>query len=134
MFLLDTDTLIYSLKGNPSVVENFRIHEKDPKAISVITYGELVYGAQKSERVSRNLAKVHRLRELFPVIDVSCAIMETFGTIKAEIGRQGIVVNDFDMIIAATAIVMGYCVVTNNQRHFEKIPGLCCVNWLTAGE
>jgi len=35
MFLLDTDTLIYSLKGNPRVVENFRIHEKDPKAISV---------------------------------------------------------------------------------------------------
>lgn len=133
MFLLDTDTLIYSLKGNPSVVENFRIHDKDPKAISVITYGELIYGAQKSERVSSNLAKVYRLRELFPVIDVSCAIMETFGTIKAEIGRQGIVVNDFDLIIAATAIVVGYCVVTNNERHFDKIPGLRCANWLILG-
>jgi tRNA(fMet)-specific endonuclease VapC len=66
-----------------------------------------------------------------PVIDVSCAIMETFGTIKAEIGRQGTVVNDFDLIIAATAIVMGYCVVTNNERHFEKVPGLSCTNWLT---
>ena len=130
MFLLDTDTVIYSLKGNPFVVENFRIHNKDPKVISVITYGELIYGAQKSERVSRNLAKVHRLRELLPVIDVSCAIMETFGTIKAEIGRYGTVVNDFDLVIAATAIVMGYCVVTNNVRHFEKVPGLQCVNWL----
>jgi tRNA(fMet)-specific endonuclease VapC len=132
MFLLDTDTLIYSLKGNPSVVENLRIHDKDPKAISVITYGELIYGAQKSERVSSNLAKVYRLRELFPIIDVTCAIMETFGALKAEMGRKGTVADDFDLIIAATAVVMGYCVVTNNERHFEKVPGLRCTNWSAA--
>ena len=129
MFLLDTDTLIYSLKGHHAVVENFRIHAGAPKAISVITYGELLYGANKSERIAQNLAKVQRLRELFPVIEVSCAIMETFGRIKADIGQKGLVVDDFDLIIGATAIVFGYCVVTNNVRHFGRIPGLAVANW-----
>ena len=129
MFLLDTDTLIYSLKGKTSVVENFRLHANDPKAISVITYGEMIYGAEKSQHRARNLAKVHRLREIFPIIDVSCAIMDTFGTIKADLNRKGAVVDDFDLLIAATATVLGYCIVTNNEKHFLKIPGLQFVNW-----
>ena len=70
MYLLDTDTLIYSLKGHKNVVENFRIYADAPKAISVISYGELVFGAEKSVQIAQNLAKVHRLREVFPVIDL----------------------------------------------------------------
>ncbi len=46
MYLLDTDIIIYSLKGDPIVVENFKQHAADPKAVSVITYGELIFGAQ----------------------------------------------------------------------------------------
>lgn len=129
MFLLDTDTLIYSLKGNASVVENLRLHANDPKAISVITYGEMIYGAEKSQHRAHNLAKVHRLREIFPIIDVSCSIMDTFGTLKAELSRNGTVVDDFDLLIAATATTLGYRVVTNNEKHFLKVPGLQFVNW-----
>lgn len=73
----------------------------------MITYGELVYGAEKSQKISQNLAKVHRIREIFPVIELSCSIMDTFGSLKAELGRNGEVVDDFDLIIAATAITMG---------------------------
>ena len=116
MYLLDTDTIIYSLKGIPAVVENMRAHAADPKAISVITYGELVYGAEKSQKISQNLAKVHRIREIFPVIELRCSIMDTFGSLKAELSRNGEVVDDFDLIIAATAITMGYSVVSNNEK------------------
>lgn len=129
MFLLDTDIIIYSLKGVPAVIENFANHASDPKAISVITYGELIYGAEKSEHTSKNLSKVHRLREIFPVIDVSCAIMDTFGDAKATLSRQGITVDDFDLIIGATAITLGYSVVSNNEKHFSKIPDLSLENW-----
>ena len=129
MYLLDTDTIIYSLKGKPEVVENIRSHADNPKAISVITYGELVYGAQKSQHIEKNLAKIHRLREIFPVIDLSCAIMDTFGSLKAELNRKGTGVDDFDLLIAATAMTMGYCVVSNNVKHFSKIPGMQLENW-----
>lgn len=130
MYLLDTDTIIYSLKGVPEVLANFARHSADPKAISVITYGELVYGAEKSQQSSTNLAKVHRLRELFPVIEVSCAIMDTFGDLKATLSRNGQTVDDFDLIIGASAISMGYTVVSNNEKHFSKIPGLPLTNWM----
>ena len=129
MFLLDTDILIYSLKGVPEVVENLRAHAKDPKALSVITYGELIYGAQKSEHVHENLAKVHRIKEIFPVIELTCLIMDTFGSLKAELNRKGSVVDDFDLIIGATALTMGYCIVTNNESHFRKIPEVKYTNW-----
>ncbi len=134
MYLLDTDTIIYSLIGIPAVVENMRAHAADPKAISVNTYGELVYGAEKSQKISQNLAKAHRIREIFPVIELSCSIMDTFGNLKAELGRNGEVVDDFDLIIAATAITMGYSVVSNNEKHFSKIHDLSLENWTIVGD
>jgi len=129
MYLLDTDTIIYSLKWIPAVVENMRAHAADPKAISVMTYGELVYGAEKSQQIAKNLAKVHRLREIFPVIELSCSIMDTFGGLKAGLSHRGEAVDDFDLIIAATAITMGYSVVSNNEKHFSKIHDLSLENW-----
>ena len=94
MFLLDTDTLIYAFKGLPGVVDNIRIHADAPKALSVISYGELIYGAHKSTRVSANLARVHRLRDIFPVIETSSSILECFGSIKAGLSKKGITVDD----------------------------------------
>ncbi len=130
MFLLDTDTLIYFLNGHEAVVESFKAHASRPKAISVVTYGELVYGAHKSRRTAENLAKVRRLAELYPVIDVSRAIMDSFGEIKASLSSGGITVDDFDLQIGCTALALNYCVVTNNQKHFQKIPGLKVENWV----
>ena len=99
------------------------------KAISVITFGELLFGARKSQRVQENLAKVYRIRELFPVLDVTPAIMECFAGVKADLQSKGISVADLDLMIGATALTMGYDVATNNVRHFSAIPGLTVVNW-----
>ena len=129
MYLLDTDTIIYSLKGNRRIVDNFSAHSEDPKAISVLTFGELIFGARKSQRVDENLAKVYRIREIFPVVDITPAIMECFGELKAKLSSQGVSVDDLDLMIGATALTLGYTIVTNNTRHFEKVPGLSLTNW-----
>ena len=60
---------------------------------------------------------------------LSCAIMYTFGSLKAELNRKETGVDDFDLLIAATAMTMGYCVVSNNVKHFSKIPGMQFENW-----
>ena len=129
MYLLDTDTLIYFLKGHETVVQNFRNHVNKPKAISVITYGELIYGARKSERVPENLAKVYRLAELYPIIDITRPVMDSFGELKASLSASGSTVDDFDLQIGCIALMLNYTVVTNNTKHFKKIPGLKWVNW-----
>ncbi len=129
MYLLDTDTLIYFLKGDEAVVRNFKACVDTPKAISVVTYGELVYGSRKSESVTENLAKVHRLAELYPIIEVTRAVMDSFGEIKASLSSAGTLVDDFDLLIGCTALTLNYAVVSNNTKHYRKIPGLKVVNW-----
>jgi len=130
MYLLDTDTVIFALRGDPRVVRRMEEKASQAKALSVITYGELFFGAMKSAAQQANLAKVRRVAELFPVIEVTRAIMETFGSLKAEMRQQGRGIDDFDLVIASTALVLGYTLVTNNERHFEGVPGLQIENWM----
>jgi len=76
-----------------------------------------------------NLARVQRLIEIFPVIDCSSSVMACFGLVKAQLSRQDITVDDFDLLIGSTAITLGYTLVTNKQKHFSKIPDLKLANW-----
>ncbi len=128
-FLIDSDILIYLLNGNEIVRENFLLHDSAVKVISVISYGELHFGAEKSLSRERNLARIRTLEEILPVIDVTPGIMAAFGALKAGLQRQGMRVDDFDLVIASTAIAQNYTLVTNNERHFSKIPGIRILNW-----
>ncbi|NIU01700.1 MAG: PIN domain-containing protein, partial [Nitrosopumilaceae archaeon] len=94
MYLIDTDILIYSMKNHPVVRENFRKHEEKLKAISVISYGELYFGARKSKYSEKNLASVRRINELFTIIDITKTIMENFGDLKASLQTKGKTVPD----------------------------------------
>lgn len=132
MYLLDTDTVICALKGVPEVIRGFERHRADRMAISVITYGELVFGAERSARRTENLARVSRVAELYPVVEVSRAVMDTFGRQKADLTRRGRPLDDFDLLIAATALTEGSCLVTGNTGHFNRIPGLRLENWMLA--
>jgi len=129
MFLLDTDTVVYGLNGDPNVVNRMERHLDAPKAISAITYGELFYGATKSSRPIQNLAKVRQLRDILPIYQVTAAIMETFGTLKSELEERGQRLDDFDLVIAATALNLSYTLVTNNERHFSRVTNLSIENW-----
>ena len=128
-YLIDTDTIVYSLNNNPVVIEQFRQRRDAPKSLSVITYGELVFGARKSTFVEKNLGKVRRIAELFPIIQVTKAIMETFGEMKALLEERGQRLDDMDLLIASTAITHNLILVTNNIKHFDRIEGLEIENW-----
>ena len=128
-YLIDTDIIIYSLKNHAQVVENFRRFANAQKSISVITYGELAYGARKSQHTEKNLAKVFRIGELFPVLPVSRTIIDTFASLKASLEKTGRGIDDMDLLIAATAITHNLVLVTNNSRHFARVSGLETVNW-----
>ena len=72
------------------------------------------------------------MAELFPVVDVSRAVMETFSSLKADMQRRRKTIDDVDPIIASTALVLNYAVITNNERHFHKVPGRRIENWTHA--
>jgi len=128
-YLIDTDIIIYSLKNHAAVNKNFLIHEPHPKAISVISYGELLIGARKSMQSQKNLAVVYRIRELFPLIPVDQPVIETFGVVKTSLQNSGAPLDDMDLLIASTALTLNYVLVTNNEKHFTRIDGLRIENW-----
>ena len=129
MYLLDTDTLIYSLKGHSAVVANLNRHRRDPMAVSVVSLMELYYGAHKSQRTESNLAKVRAVERAFRVLPLGAESAETFGSLKAGLDAQGLPLDDFDLCLAALALTHNLVLVTNNTRHFERIDGLHLDNW-----
>lgn len=128
-FLIDTDIIIYSIKKTKAVQNNFRKYAIEPKFISIVTYGELLYGAQKSVNPEKNLAVIRRISELFPMIDISRSIMETFADLKVVLEQTGTPIADLDLLIGASALSMNLTLVTNNIKHFKRIHGLHLENW-----
>jgi tRNA(fMet)-specific endonuclease VapC len=99
-------------------------------AISVVTAAELVHGAYRAdtpERQKRRLAFIERLCLDVPVYEVSLAIAQLAGRVRAEQQQVGIEIAFADLLIGATALHLGYAVATSNERHFRRIPGLSVV-------
>jgi tRNA(fMet)-specific endonuclease VapC len=129
MYLLDTDTIIYSLKGNDPVIRNLKVHQMDPLKISAISLMELYYGAYKSQQATANLAKVRYIENAFDILPIDFSIAETFGMLKSGLESQGTPLDDFDLVIAAAALTHNLTLVTNNEKHFRRVEGLKLANW-----
>ena len=126
----DTDTIIYAIKGEPQVTRRLEETAGQPKAVSVITYGELFFGAMKSVAPQANLAKVRRVGELFPVIESVASGHETFGSLKARATEaSGEAVDDFDLVITSTAS-SPVIHLSPTTRGIWNIPGLRLENWI----
>jgi predicted nucleic acid-binding protein len=129
MFLLDTDTIIYNMKGSDAIKKNLRQHIDAPIKISVITLMELYYGAYKSEKLSSNLAKVRTIESKCEIIPNGQESAENFGMLKASLQKSGTRLDDFDLAIASCALAHNLTLVTNDTKHFSRIEGLKLTNW-----
>ena len=129
VYLLDTDIIIYSLKGNEIVRRNLRLHLNDPIKISAVTLMELYYGAYKSKRVANNLAKIKTIENTLEIISISRELVEIFGILKSNLEKAGKPLDDFDLILASTAMTHNLTIVTHNEKHFRRIDGLKIENW-----
>ena len=127
--MLDTDTVSYALRGAGRVAE--RILELHPATlcISSLTLAELRFGAD--QRRSRRLHGL--IRDFIAPLVVApfdAAAADRFGQLGALLMRQGTPIGQIDTLIAAHALALDVCLVTNNARHFGRIRGLKTENWL----
>ncbi|MBQ2081644.1 MAG: type II toxin-antitoxin system VapC family toxin, partial [Treponema sp.] len=123
-YLIDTDTIIFALRGDSGVLAKFEENKNLPISISMITYAELVFGAKRSQNEQKNMIKVNHIRDIYPIAELNEGVMEVFADIKAKMFDKGIRIEDMDLLIAATAIYNELTLVTNNTKHFENIPNL----------
>jgi tRNA(fMet)-specific endonuclease VapC len=131
-FLLDTNICIYIQRQRPAnVLTRFQKLEPGDAAISVITWGELLYGAEKSKQRRKALELLAEFKTFVPVLPIPETAGNTYGIIQATLESQGQSIGNNDLWIAAHAKAAGLTVVTNNEREFRRIAGLKVQNWIS---
>lgn len=129
-YLLDTNICIYIAKHNPPVVrERFARHSATELAMSVITLGELRFGAEKSQSRERALAVINQLETMMQIAALTETVGEHYGQIRAVLQRAGQTIGNNDLWLAAHARAEGWILVTNNEREFLRVDGLQIENW-----
>jgi tRNA(fMet)-specific endonuclease VapC len=131
-YLLDTDTCVFALRGHESMRERFGAVDLEAVAISVITLAELRYGAAWSAKPEANHLVVGDFASGVIVLGLDAEIARLFGDFKAQLRRRGALIDDFDLLIAATAHHYRLTLITHNLEHFRRIPELQIEDWVVA--
>ena len=129
-YLLDTNIVIYVLKRRPVEVLSTFNANASRMAISSITLAELLHGAEKSSRVSENLAAVEDFCSRLEVLPYGPKAAQHYGVIRAALEKLGQPIGVNDMHIAAHARSEGLGLVTNNMGEFARVPALEAENWV----
>jgi len=93
-------------------------------AISVITFGEVLEGALYSRERALDVVRWWDFVAGVDVLDVTLAVAEVWAEVRGTLRSRGNLVPDNDLLIASTALRFGMTVVTENLRHFARVPGL----------
>jgi tRNA(fMet)-specific endonuclease VapC len=129
-FMLDTNICIYiRQKRPPEVLAHFEKMKSGDAVLSVVTYGELLYGAQKSKQRDVALARLADLTSLLPVLAMPASAADEYGEIRATLEARGEPIGGNDLWIAAHARAEKLILVTNNEREFKRVPRLKIQNW-----
>ncbi|MBW6480527.1 MAG: type II toxin-antitoxin system VapC family toxin [Bacteroidales bacterium] len=128
--IIDTDILSYYLKGDQVVLKNIEnyLDHYEVLEISIITYYEITSGL-----LAKKAFKQLNVFEEFIAENIITPLSEKSAKISAELysalRQSGSIIDDIDLLIAGIAIENDLTLVTNNQKHFQRIPGLKIENW-----
>ncbi|HEX4953283.1 MAG TPA: PIN domain-containing protein [Thermoanaerobaculia bacterium] len=127
-YMLDADIVSYAIKGHGQVGTRMLDHPPSHLCVSAITLAELRFGADH-----KGSTRLHRLLDAFvrplSVLPLDADVAARYGKVAALLRQSGTPIGAFDTLVAAHALVAGLTLVTNNLRHFERVPGLRAESW-----
>lgn len=130
MYMLDTYICIYMIKQKPrQVIEKLKSMNKADLCISSITYSELLYGAEKSSNIAKNLLALTMFLSNIEILPYDENASVDYGFIRSDLEKKGKPIGPLDMLIAAHAASLRMILVTNNEKEFERVKGLNIENW-----
>lgn len=128
--MFDTDTCVYAMKGTyPALSRRLPTVSDRHACLSVISYGELLKGAEKSEQPGKSRQRVESLISILSVMPLDEDVGIEYGRIAAFLERKGTPIGGNDLWIGAHALSLGLTLITNNDREFKRIPKLKVENW-----
>ena len=129
-YMLDTDISSYIIRKRPeSVRARFRELEGEQLCISVVSEAELLYGVKARGSPRALAATVADFLRRLSVLGWSRAAAQHYADIRVKLESAGTPIGNMDLLIAAHARSAGAVLVTNNQKHFLRVPGLKVENW-----
>lgn len=118
------------MKGKFGLDQKFAGIAAENLFISEITLAELKFGVEKSDQPIKNLRALTAFLsgvQLLPIVQA----LDVFAKEKARLRKAGTIIDDFDLLIGATAVAHGLVLVTNNSRHLARVSGLDLEDWTT---
>lgn len=132
MYMLDTNICIYVLKKHSDKLR-YKFKAIKDICISSVTYGELCfgieYGSNKFKEERWNQLDIFTQRLLIDPWDEDAG--RHYGSIRAILKKEGTLIGNNDLLIAAHARSINAVLVTNNVREFNRIPNLIVENWVS---
>jgi tRNA(fMet)-specific endonuclease VapC len=128
-FLVDSDICIFAMKRRTPALLRRLDQRATTSAISVVAYGELAFGEAMSVRREEAAAYLAALLETLQVLPLPLEAARRYAEIRAELQRIGQPIGSNDVWIAAHALADDLTLVTNNEREFQRVPGLRVENW-----
>jgi tRNA(fMet)-specific endonuclease VapC len=129
--VIDSDILIYFLKGHPGIVDKLSVYPSETIFTTRINYTELLYGAYNSSKIEQNLTRILGFLDLLTILEFDQKASTIFAEDKAKLKRQGLLIADMDLMIASITKAHDFSLVTNNLKHFERIANLKLERWLS---
>jgi len=126
--MLDTDISSYIIKRRPAALAEKFIKHADSLCVSVMTAAELRFGAEKAGRPEL-VELVEAFLERLAILDWTDGVCAHYARIRAAMERVGKPIGNMDLLIASHAVSQRLTLVTNNLRHFSKVPGLKVEAW-----
>lgn len=129
-YMLDTNIVIYTMKNKPEEVRQaFQAHYGQI-CISSVVLMELIYGAEKSAAVEKNLTILEGFTARLDVISYNEKAANHSGQLRAELAKKGQSIGPYESMIAGHARAEGLILITNNTKEFMRVPGIRVENWL----
>ena len=130
-YMLDTDICSYVIRERPlEVFEQFKKVDVNQLCISTVTYAELIYGVEHSSSRKINRPIIDDFVRHLDIITWDEDAAEHYGKIRAFLRAEGNIIGSMDVMIAAHARSQNMILITNNDKHFKRVPKLRVENWV----
>ncbi len=127
-YLLDTNICIYFLKGQFDLYHKIEKVGVENCLVSEITIAELKYGVEKSTQREKNRALLEKFQEKFSILPIFSSL-DIYAKEKARLKLKGKILDDFDLLIGATAISNKLILATRNVSDFDRLHNIEIEDW-----
>ena len=129
-YMLDTDIFSHLVNGMPQVLQRYAKVLEDEVGLSIISYGEILFGVSMQRPGKSKLQRIEYLLDQTPVALMDEDVARCYGEIRGSLELLGKPIGPNDTWIAAHALSLGATLVTGNVREYKRVAGLKVENWV----